>query len=53
VDAERLQEKAREYELNKLAAEERGDVHAALCFAAVAIALYELYEAELSEREAA
>ena len=42
--AERLREKAREYELNKLAAEDRHDP-AAPQFATVAVALYEVAEA--------
>ena len=53
LSAERLQEKAREYELNRLAAEERGDKAAALSFATVAIVLYELADLTLTELEEA
>jgi hypothetical protein len=42
--AERLREKAREYELNKLAAEDRHDP-AAPSFATVAVTLYEVADA--------
>jgi hypothetical protein len=42
--AERLREKAREYELNKLAAEDRHDP-AAPQFATVAVTLYEVANA--------
>jgi len=42
--AERLREKAAEYELNKLAAEERDDELAQL-WATVAVALYEVANA--------
>jgi hypothetical protein len=42
--AERLREKAREYELNKLAAEERHDP-AAPVWATVAVTLYEVAQA--------
>jgi hypothetical protein len=53
VNAERLREKAREYELNRLAAEERGDITAALSFATVALVLYELAELAMRELEEA
>lgn len=39
--AERLRERARDYELNALAQEERGDATAATSFASIAIALHE------------
>lgn len=42
MDAERLRRKALEYELNQRSAEERGDQTSAICFAAVAMTLYEL-----------
>lgn len=44
VVADRLRQKAAEYELNKLAAEDRGDL-AAPMFATIAVALYEVAEA--------
>lgn len=40
--ADRLREKAREYELNKLAAEESANTTAAISWAMVAVALYEV-----------
>lgn len=49
---EKLREKARDYELNALAAKERGDAFGGGYFAAIAITLFEVadvLEAELAE----
>jgi hypothetical protein len=56
VDADRLLQKAREYELNAAAAADRPtaeDRRAALVFAAVSLVLYELAALDLEEAEAA
>jgi hypothetical protein len=53
ISAATLREKAREYELNQLAAQERGDKAAALSFATVALVLYELAGLDAEEYEEA
>ena len=43
--ADRLRSKAREYELSKLAAEERGELDVAVSMATAAIVLFEVADA--------
>jgi hypothetical protein len=55
--ADRLADKGKEYELNALAAEERGDLVTATCFSTIAIAFHEfanvLFSEALEERDVA
>lgn len=54
LSADRIGEKARDYDLSRLAAEERGEDGLACVYAAVALVLFELAElADAEEREAA